>query len=84
MVQPSIVKSHKHSKMIETHLSFVFHNGWIQNYCLLSAKGVTPDFVVFVSVLLPICCHIDWGMPYLCIFNEEVVTLLGTITYKWV
>ena len=37
-----------------------------------------------VSVLLPICCHIAWGMPYLCIFNEEVVTLLGTITYKWV
>ena len=23
-------------------------------------------------------------MPYLCIFVEEVVTLLGAITYKWV
>ena len=43
---------------------------------------MTPNFVVFVSVLLPICCHIDWGMPYLCIFVEEVVTLLVAITDK--
>ena len=45
---------------------------------------MTPNFVVVVSVLLPICCHIGWGMPYLCIFVEEVVTLLGAITDKWV
>ena len=45
---------------------------------------MTPNFVVFVSVLLPICCHIGWGMPYLCIFVEEVVTLLGAITDKLV
>ena len=42
-----------------------------------------PNFVVFVSVLLPICCHIGWGMPYLCIF-EEIIALLGAITDKWV
>ena len=35
---------------------------------------MTPNFVVFVSALLPICCHIGWGMPYLCIFVEENVT----------
>ena len=45
---------------------------------------MTPSFVVFVSVLLPICCHIGWGMPYLCIFVEEVVTLLDATTEKWV
>ena len=45
---------------------------------------MTPYFVVFVSVLLPICCHIGLGMPYLNIFVEEVVTLLGAITDKWV
>ena len=45
---------------------------------------MTPTFVVDVSVLLLICCHIDWGMPYLYIFVEEVVTLLGAITDKWV
>ena len=45
-------------------------------------KGMPPNFVVFVSVLLPICCHIGWGIPYLCIFVEEVVTLLGAITDK--
>ena len=45
---------------------------------------MAPNCVVFVSVLLPICCHIGWGMPYLCIFVEEVVTLLGAITDKWV
>ena len=43
-----------------------------------------PNFLVFVSVLLPICCHIGWGMPCLCILVEEVVTLLGAITDKWV
>ena len=31
--------------------------------------------VVVVIVLLPICYHIGWGMPYLCISVEEVVTL---------
>ena len=45
---------------------------------------MTPNFVVFVGVLLPICCHIGWGMSYLCIFVEEVVTLLGAITDRWV
>ena len=43
---------------------------------------MTPTFVVFVCVLLPICCHIGWGMPYLYIFVEEIVTLLGAITDK--
>ena len=47
-------------------------------------KSMAPNFVVVVSVLLPICCHIGWGMPYLCNFVEEVVTLLGAITDKWV
>ena len=85
MVQPSILKSHTHSKIIETpFLLFVFHNGWLQNHCWLSAKGMTPNSVVFISVLLPICCHIGWGMPYQCIFVEEVVTLLGEITDKLV
>ena len=45
---------------------------------------MTPSFVVFVSVLLPMCCHIGWAMSYLYIFVEEVVTLLGAITDKWV
>ena len=45
---------------------------------------MAPNFVVVVSVLLPTCCHIGWGMPYLCNFVEEVVTLLGAITDKWV
>ena len=45
---------------------------------------MAPNFVVVVSVLLPICCHIDSGMPYMCIFVEEVVPLLGAMTDKWV
>ena len=45
---------------------------------------MTPNFVTFISVLLPICYHIGWGMPHLCIFVEEVVTFLGAITDKWV
>ena len=64
--------------------SFVFHNDWLQNLCWLSSKGMAPNFVVVVCVLLPICCHIGWGMPYLCIFVEEVVMFLGAIIDKWV
>ena len=45
---------------------------------------MTPNFVVFVNVLLPICCHIGWDMTYVFIFVEEVVTLLGATTDKWV
>ena len=40
---------------------------------------MTPNFVVVVSVLLPISGHIGWGIPYQCIFVEEFVTLLGAI-----
>ena len=80
MVQPSILKSHKHSKMIETH--------FYRLYTIMAGSkiiaGMTPNFLVFISVLLPICCHIGWGMPYLCIFVEEFVTLLCAITDKWV
>ena len=83
MVQPYITKSHKHSKMIETHFFFVC-NDWLQNHHWLSVKSMTPNFVVAVSVLLPICCHIGLGMPYMSIFVEEVVTLLGAITDDWV
>ena len=43
---------------------------------------MTPNFVVVVSVLLPICCHIGSGMPYLYIFVGEVVMLLGAISEK--
>ena len=65
-------------------LSFVFHKNRLQNHCLLSLKRIATNFVVVVSVLHPICCHIGLGMPYLCIFVEEVVPLSGAITDKWV
>ena len=80
MVQPSILKSQKQQKMIEILryiLLFVFHNDWLQNHCWLSVKSKISNFVVVVSVLLPICCHIGGGMPYLCIFVEEVVMISG-------
>ena len=43
---------------------------------------MTRNFVVVVNVLLPICCHFGLGMPYMCIFVREVITLLGAITEK--
>ena len=45
---------------------------------------MAPNFEVVVSVLLQICGQICRGMPYHCIFVEEVVPLLGTMTDKWV
>ena len=68
MVQPSILKSHKHLQMVKTH----FHNGLLQNHCLLSAKGMKSNFVVVVSDLPPIYCHIGWGMPSMCIFMKKL------------
>ena len=45
---------------------------------------MTPNAEAFISVLLQICGQIFWGMPYLCIFVEEVVPLLGAMTDKLV
>ena len=74
MMQPSIVKSHKRSKMIENpFLSFVFQNDCLQNHCWLSLNCTEPNFVAVVGVLLPICGQICQGMPYMCIFVEELI-----------
>ena len=45
---------------------------------------MAPDFEAVVSVLLQICGQNCRGMPNPCIFVEEVVPLLGTVTYKLV
>ena len=45
---------------------------------------MAPNLAAVGSVLLPICGQICRDMPYLCIFVEEVVPLLGTKTDKLV
>ena len=45
---------------------------------------MTPNFEAVFSVLLQICSQIYWGMPYSCIFVEEVVPLLGAMIDKFV
>ena len=45
---------------------------------------MAPNFEAVVSVLLQICDQICRGMPYWCIFVEEVVPLLGAMTDKLV
>ena len=85
MVQPSILKNHKRSKIIESDfLKFVFHNDWLKNHRWFSLQKMTPNFEAVFSVLLLICGQIYWGMPYSCIFVEEVVPLLGAMTDKFV
>ena len=42
------------------------------------------NFEAVVSVLLQFCGQICRGMPYPCIFVEEVVPLLGEMTDKLV
>ena len=44
---------------------------------------MAPNFEAVVSVLLQICGQICRGMPYPCIFVEEVVSLLGEMTDKY-
>ena len=43
---------------------------------------MTPNFVVVVNVLMPICRHAGLGMPNLHILVEECVALLGAMTDK--
>ena len=43
-----------------------------------------PNFEAVVSVLLQMCGQICRGMPYSCIFVEEVVPLLGEMTDRLV
>ena len=45
---------------------------------------MAPNFEAIVNVLLLIFCQICRGMPYPCIFVEEVVSLLGEMTDKLV
>ena len=45
---------------------------------------MAPNFEAVVSILLQICGQICRGMPYPCIFVEEVVPLLGEMTDKLV
>ena len=47
-----------------------------------SLLSMTSNFVAVVSVLLPICGQICQGMQNICIFVEEVVQCLGTMTEK--
>ena len=65
-------------------LKFVFHNDWLQNHRWFSLQKMTLNFEVVFSVLLQIWSQIYRGMPYLCIFVEEVVQLFGAMTDKFV
>ena len=43
---------------------------------------MAPNFEAVVSVLLQMCGQICQGMPYPCIFVEELVPVLGEMTDK--
>ena len=79
---PYTEKSQTFKNDLNPFLSFEFHNDWLQNHCWLSLKSMAHNFVVVVCVLLPLYCHIGSGMPYMCIFVEEVVPLLGPMADK--
>ena len=65
-------------------LSFVFNNDWLQNHRWFSLQKMAPNIEAVVSVLLQICGQTCRGMPYPCIFVEEVVPLFGAMTDKLV
>ena len=48
------------------------------------SEKMAPNFEAVVSVLLHTCGQRCRGMPYPCIFVEEVVPLLGAMTDKLV
>ena len=52
----------------------------LKKWCV--TKVVHCNYAFVVSVLLPISCHIGWGMPNLFIFVEDVVMFLCAIIVK--
>ena len=50
----------------------------------INTTGMTPNYIVVFNFLILIRCNIRSGMPYLHIFVDETVTLLGAMTDKWV
>ena len=84
MVQPSILKSHKRSKMIEIHFYRLCSIMTAPKSSLVLPLKIAPNFEVVVSVLLQMCGQFCRGMPYSCIFVEKVVPLLGEMTDKLV
>ena len=80
MVQPSTLKSHKRSKMIETHFYRLYSIVTGSKSSLVLPPKTAPNFDAVVSVLLQICGQIYRGMPYSCIFVEEVAQLLEAMS----
>ena len=78
MVQPSIRKSQKRSKMIESHYNRLY--SIMSGSIIIWLQKTAPNFEAVVSVLLQICGQICRGMPYPCIFVEEDVPLLVAMT----
>ena len=84
MVQPSILKSRKRSKMIETH--------FYRLYSIMTGSKIiagSPSKIWHLILKLIQCFTANLlsnlrGKPYSCIFGEEVVPLLGTMTDKLV
>ena len=85
MVQPSILKSHIGSKLIEPHFYLLYSIMTGSRFIASSrSEKMAPNFGPVVSVLLHICGRLCRGMPYPCIFVEEVVPLLGAIADRLV
>ena len=76
MVQPSILKSHIGSKMIELHFYRLYSIMTGSKIIAASrSEKMAPNFEAVVSVLLHFYGQLCRGMPYPCIFVEEVVPL---------
>ena len=57
----------------------VFLNVWLQTRCWRCSHWQC----IIANALLPICCRIGLGMPYLRIFVDDIVArYLGALTYK--
>ena len=54
----------------ERSQTFKFHKDRLQNHCCSSFISMTPNSMVVVNVLLPICLTICSGMPFLRIFED--------------
>ena len=85
MVKPSILKSHRRSKMIETHFYRLYS---IMTDSKIIAGSPSIKWHLILKLLSVFYCRfvvkIAGGMPYPCFFVEEIVPLLGEMTDKLV
>ena len=81
MVQPAVLKSHKGSKMIETHFYRLYS---IMTGSKIIAGSPSKRWHLILKLLSKFYCRFVDKFNVVCHIREEVVPILGAMTDKLV